>query len=300
MPVYNAGDYLVEAIKSIMHQTYQHFEFIIIDDASTDTSWKIIQRYKKWYPKKIRAYRLKRNLGKGGEIATNLGISKARGSYIAKMDSDDIAHPKRLEKQVQYLQKNKHIFLAGSFAYIIDKNGDIIGKKEGPTTHQELYDNFFVYNYIIHPSIMFRNPHMDTEKDFYVNKFDHFNEYYMFFKLMTQGKQFANIPEPLLYYRIHGGNETFHNIKKKFMSTLAIKSEFVFKLGYQPTLLQLGTTFIQALLVFFVPEKLTILLYLLSRHVISPKQFVESARSSLFSSFSFTKELATSLVRMFI
>ncbi len=110
MPVYNAGNFLMEAIESILNQTYQNFEFIIVDDASTDNSWKIIQKYAKKYPKKIKAFQLKKTLNRGGDACANFALKKAKGKYIARMDADDIAHPKRLEKEVDFLEKTKRFF----------------------------------------------------------------------------------------------------------------------------------------------------------------------------------------------
>ncbi len=295
MPVHNAGEFLVESIESILNQTYKKFELIIVDDASTDDSLKIINKYKKNYPKRIKVIKLKRTLNRSGDPATNMAIRKALGKYIAKMDADDIADPKRLEKQVEFLEKNKRIFLVGSQAYVIDKEGKTIGKKTTPLTHNEIYNNFFLYCYICHPSIMFRN--QKKESDFYQLKFLYFNEYYTFFKLMNQGKKFANLPEYLLYYRIHGRNNSFQHIKTKFLSTLAIKKEFVFKFGYEPSLQQILITLTQSFFVFLMPDKIITQLYLLSRHIITPWDIINSIKSSLSPYLSFAKRFRYFLIK---
>lgn len=295
MPVYNAADFLVEAIDSILDQTYKHFELIIINDASTDDSGKIIAKYKKNYPKKIRVITLKKPLGQSGDPATNLGIKRARGKYIAKMDADDIAHPDRLKTQVEYLKRKKRVFLVGSAAYVIDKEGKTIGKKDVPLKHSQIYQSFFLYSYIIHPSIMFRNKKI--RGDFYQTKFPYFNEYYTFFKLMNQGKIFANLPEPLIYYRIHGANNTFRHIKTKFLSTLSIRKEFVFKLGYEPTVSQLLYTLGQTLFVFLLPDQVITTLYLLSRRVITVKDILSSAKSWMLSHISLAKRIRYFLLK---
>lgn len=298
MPVHNGAAYLTEAIESIMKQTYPHFEVIIVDDASTDTSWNIITEYKALYPQTIHAIRLKKSLGKSGDPATNLAIQHAHGAYIAKMDADDIAHPKRLEKQVEYLQSHSEIFMVGTQAYVIDKVNEVIGKKQAPLTHAEIYCNFFSYNYMIHPSIMFRNEARYGE--FYHIKFAYFNEYYTFFRLMNQGKQFANVPEYLMYYRIHGKNDTFSRIKKKFLSTLAIKKKFITQLGYTPTFSQIAFTLAQSVGVFLIPEKMTVLFYLLSRRVMTPRSILASAKQLCSLSIGFTKQFASSFAKIFI
>ena len=282
MPVHNAEAYLREAIMSILNQTYRDFELIIIDDASTDTSWKIISQLKKQH-KRIRAYRNKVAMGKSGDPASNLAISKAKGEFIAKMDADDIAHPKRLEKQVAFMDKHPEIFLTGTQGYVINKEGKIIGKKRCPQTQKEIFKDFFLYSYFIHPSIMFRN--QTKGKPFYRIKFPYFNEYYTFFKLMTEGKHFANMPEFLLYYRIHGENDTLTNTRKKFLSTLSMRWEFI-KLGYFPTVRQVLITLLQSLFVFTIPEKAIPFFYPLSRNVITPKQIIDEISKKFESLFA--------------
>lgn len=266
MPVHNAGLFLSEAIESILAQTYTNFELIIVDDASTDNSPTIIQRFHKKYPKKIRVYTLIHALGQSGDPATDFGMRQAKGDYIAKMDADDIAVPQRLERQVAFLEQNKEIFLVGSHAEIIDKNGKKIGIKKTPLNSKKIYNSFFLYCNVIHPSIMFRN---NFAGNFYTIKFPYFNEYYTFFKLMRQGKKFANIAQPLILYRIHGNNDTFSHTREKFKSTLRIRSAFIFEYGYIPSLYQLAVTLLQILAVLTLPQKVMITLYLLSKKVIS-------------------------------
>src|SRR5690242_9380591 len=100
MPVYNASSYLREAIESILNQTYSNFEFIIINDGSTDNSLEIIRSY---HDPRISVVNNETNLG---IIKTrNKGLKLAKGKYIANMDADDISLSSRLEKQVQYLEQ---------------------------------------------------------------------------------------------------------------------------------------------------------------------------------------------------
>lgn len=139
MPVYNAGGFLVEAIESILHQTYRKFEFIIVDDCSTDGSWKVISRYQRRYPKVIKAIRMKKQLNKGGDASANTAYRMTRGAFIARMDADDIAHPERLEKQVKFLHDNPDVLMVGSQAHVINKSGEVVGDKTVPTSHEEIY-----------------------------------------------------------------------------------------------------------------------------------------------------------------
>ncbi len=114
MPVYNSSGYLSDAIESILSQTYSDFEFIIIDDASTDNSIEIIYSYHD-----PRIVLLKNDINLGVTHSLNKGIKHARGKYIARMDADDIALPQRIELQVDFLEKNPEFILVGSFFEVI-------------------------------------------------------------------------------------------------------------------------------------------------------------------------------------
>ena len=115
MPVFNSERYLKTAIESILNQTFQDFELIIVDDGSTDASENIIRSFES---EKIFSYK---NAGNIGLIATlNRGIDLCRGKYIARMDADDVSLPTRLEKQFNFLKKNPEYALVGSNAERID------------------------------------------------------------------------------------------------------------------------------------------------------------------------------------
>ena len=226
MPVYNAQDYLAEAINSMLSQTYQNFELIIIDDASKDSSPEIIKRYQKKFPKKIKIITVKKNLNRGGDHCANLGIEIAKGKYIARMDADDISLPHRLEKQVEFLEKNPKVFLLGSNAYVIDKRGKVIGDKLEPSSSEEIYKSYTRFHPIIHPSAMCRRL-INGRKFLYKIKYNANNDYYTFFSLLCQGFVFRNLDEKLIYYRIHETNDTFVNIKGKLINTLKIRFEMI-------------------------------------------------------------------------
>lgn len=253
MPVYNAEAFLVKAIESILNQTYQNFELIIINDHSADNSWKIIKKYKDKYPKKIKAINLKKNLNRGGDACANVGLKYARGKYIARMDADDIAHPQRIKKQVIFLEKNPQIFLVGTNANVIDEKDQKIGQKNVPLDHQSILNSFFIFNPIIHPSVMFRR-FKGKKRFFYPIRFSANNDYYAFFRLIVSGYKFANLKEKLLFFRIHKKNDTFTKIKEKFLNVLKIRLLMVFKFNYKPSLKQWFIFFTQIITVLFFPE----------------------------------------------
>ena len=120
MPVYNAGKYLADAVESILGQTFADFEFLILDDGSTDDSLEILRRYADRDPR----IRLTSRPNKGLVASLNELIDQSRGEFIARMDGDDISLPERFQKQVDYLRAHPGCLLVGSRVRLIDPEGD--------------------------------------------------------------------------------------------------------------------------------------------------------------------------------
>lgn len=150
MAVYNGQEYLNIAIDSILLQTYENLELVIVDDGSTDHSRSIIESYK---DPRIKYYWQK---NRGLAAALNRGISRSTGKYIARMDADDISHPDRLKKQVTYLEKNKNIALLGTSFNIVDDNNCTIGHSYHLDRNEDLQIEFLVRNPFGHGTIMVR------------------------------------------------------------------------------------------------------------------------------------------------
>jgi len=284
MPVYNAGKYLTPAINSILNQTFQDFELILIDDASSDGSLEILEQYKRRYPFKIKVIEMKKNLNCGGDRCANEGLKIAKGTYIARMDADDIAHKQRLEKQVAYLEANEDVFLVGSNAHIIDRQGKVVGEKNEPSTHTEIFNSYFTFHPLIHPTCTMRKT-FKNKKFFYKLDYKANNDYLTFYTLICNGAIFTNLPEKLLYYRIHGKNDTFKNVKQKFLNTLKIRVRMVSKYGYKPSVKALFIIMAQFLIAFLLPEKVLINLYMgiSSRGILSKKRSIPSFKTIFLS-----------------
>ncbi|GAH00514.1 unnamed protein product, partial [marine sediment metagenome] len=120
MANYNKAEYLPEAIESILSQTHANLELIIIDDCSTDGSKKIIESYAS---KDCRIYPIFNNKNEGPPVSRNKGLKIASGKYIAILDSDDIALPRRLDIQYNFLEKHPEFFLVGGGAIDINEDG---------------------------------------------------------------------------------------------------------------------------------------------------------------------------------
>ena len=136
MPAHNAEQYIGQAIESILNQTHRNFEFIIIEDSSTDTTWSVIQSYAD-KDSRIKPYQAQvRNAG----LARNYGVELCQYDYIAFMDSDDIAYDDRLEKQLVYMIENPTVVVLGSHLQMMTSDGHKMGiLSNGPTTSEEFY-----------------------------------------------------------------------------------------------------------------------------------------------------------------
>ncbi|EOH9579889.1 glycosyltransferase family 2 protein, partial [Campylobacter jejuni] len=153
MPCYNRQEYIVDAIESILNQTYSNFEFIIIDDCSTDNTYEIVKKYAE---NDKRIIVLKNEKNQGIVYALNRGFSIAKGKYIARMDDDDISLPNRLEKQVEYMEANLNITVLGSFIEVFNEKFEKCYSwvcEDDPEILSILI-NFF--NPMCHPSVMIR------------------------------------------------------------------------------------------------------------------------------------------------
>lgn len=260
IPVYNAGRYLREAINSVLSQTYTHYELFIVDDQSTDNSWQIIKEYKKRYSKKIKVVRLKKNTNSAGNGAVNAVYTRLKGKYIARMDADDIAMPDRIEKQVAFMEEHPLAILCGTQGLVIDETGFVTGNKIFPTTAEDIYKEYFVLHPILHPSVIFRKSRIPNKNYLYEEKYDINDDYYTFFKFLQYG-EFYNLNEYLLQYRVHGKNFSLQNPKAKFVTSLKIRIQALFKFYYKPSLKGIILMLCQIPLVLLVPEKFIVPLY---------------------------------------
>jgi len=193
MPVYNAEKYLRESIDSILSQTFKDFEFIIINDGSTDSSLEIIKYYND-----SRIHIVDQD-NTGLAKALNNGIALSTTEFIARMDADDIAMPERLGKQYHFLSNNPKYIIVGSNAENIDVDGNYVYTTSQKITDKDLRE-ILPCTPFIHPSVMFR-------KDIYY-KAGKYPEYMLkaqdavLFNRMAKFGKIANLPESLMKYRI--------------------------------------------------------------------------------------------------
>lgn len=196
MSVYNGEKYLREAIESILNQTFNDFEFIICDDASTDSSADIVEEYMN-KDKRIILIRNENNLGLASSL--NKCINHASGEYIARMDSDDLSLEDRFQKQIMYLDKNPNIAFVGGGVYLFDKHGTW-GKRMSKRTLTK--ENIYKYQPVAHPTTMIRKSVLEKVNGYTVAPYTkRGQDFDLWCKIYSQGYVGENIRDFVLYYR---------------------------------------------------------------------------------------------------
>jgi glycosyltransferase involved in cell wall biosynthesis len=197
LPVYNAEIFIEEAVKSILDQTFSDFELILLNDCSTDSTPDILEKFT---DHRIRFINNDTNLKVVKTL--NKGLDLATGEFIARMDADDIAHPLRLEKQVNFLTKHPETDLVGSWVQHFGAESTVM---KAATEHDHIKVRLFFVNPMFHPAVMFRNERFKKNNLRYEESFKNAEDYGLWVKAIDTLK-FANIPEILLKYRIHAAN----------------------------------------------------------------------------------------------
>lgn len=223
MSCYNGELFLKQTIESILAQTYSNFEFIIWDDGSTDRSKEIIDSFN---DARIR-YFYHENTGLG--MALHLACEQVKGEYIARIDSDDIAYPKRFKREVDFLESHPDYVLVSSAVDYIDEEGNTLGRSLPCTIDRVLRGAIYRGNKIVHPMVMFR-------REAYVKTGGYSGVYYyediLLWSRMANFGKFHNIPSPLGQYRLL--KKSLSRSENKYRPILF---EFIKKMSKDPALM---------------------------------------------------------------
>jgi len=197
MPVYNGEKYLRKAVDSILNQTFSDFEFLIINDGSSDDSVNIINSYS---DPRIRLVHNEKNLKL---VATlNKGFDLAQGEFLARMDCDDISLSQRLAKQVEVMDACPEVGVCGSWAKKINGNGEIIGNYRTPTG-EKLAKFIWRPSPVIHPTALIRNKIFKQYR--YDQEFMDAEDYELWLRV-SRNSRLYNLSDYLLLYRMHSSS----------------------------------------------------------------------------------------------
>jgi len=197
MAVYNDEKFLSDAIESILKQSYSDFEFIIVNDGSTDNSVAIISRFQK-LDKRIVFIDRKEN--KGLPYSLNESITLAKGKYIARMDSDDVAVEDRFEKQIDFLERRPDIDILGGQVALIDSKGLILKSSKKPLSFNKIKKSAEFVCPISHPTYMVKK-NVYLTLGCYRDSFVYAQDYDFILRAIDYGFIIENIPDKLVYYR---------------------------------------------------------------------------------------------------
>jgi glycosyltransferase involved in cell wall biosynthesis len=193
MAVYNDEDSVGKVLDGIINQTFQDWEFVVVNDGSDDRTPEILEEYSK-KDKRIRLFHNEKNMERC--FSRNRAMKEAKGEYIAINDGDDIPFPERLEKEVKYLDEHAECYLVSARAYLEDDNGKKIGESWGPKEEGDITKELEEQNRVVHSLIMFRN----TGEYQYRDKFLYAQDYDLILQMVTDGKEVHMIKDFLLTY----------------------------------------------------------------------------------------------------
>lgn len=204
MAVYNNARYLPDAVESILNQTWSDFEFLIIDDGSTDDSWQLLQRYAAIDPR----IQISRQENRGIPKTRNELLAKAQGEFMAIVDGDDITLPERLARQVEFLQQHPEVVCVGGAFDRIDEKGRLIDHYDPPQTDAEIQALLLSgTSILLHPCAMVRRSAM-LQVGGYNETMVGSADLDLWLRLGEIG-QLVNLPDTLLKYRLHWGSITY-------------------------------------------------------------------------------------------
>lgn len=223
LPVYNGEKYLHDALQSIVDQHFKDFELLIVDDGSTDRSSEIIGSFR---DSRIRVLKNSQRLKLSG--ALNRGIIEAKGTYIARMDADDIALPERLTRQVDYLEKYSEIGLCGTWVEKFGQGGSsVITYPDSPERVRaySLFDCPFA-----HPTVMFRRKLFSSHNLSYDGSYYPTEDYELWARALACFPA-INLPKVLLRYRVHGQSMTGSDWDQMDGQAARVAGKLLMKLG---------------------------------------------------------------------
>ena len=227
MPVYNAQEYLEDSIQSVLNQTFKGFEFIILDDGSTDLSLPIIE---KWGAMD-RRIRIVNHQHTGLSALLRMGLNHAKGEFIARMDADDISLPERFERQINFFQRHAEVGTCGTWMRMF---GQKSGVMKPPLDDARIKACLLFACPMMHPTVMMRRS-MLTESNINYSESARWTEDYDLWTRLAPHTQFANLPELLLLYRTHNAQVSTEKQEEQRRNAGACRSRFLQALGFECT-----------------------------------------------------------------
>ncbi len=235
LPVHNAARYLPEAVESILGQSFTDFEFLIIDDGSTDASRAILERY----AARDRRISLRSRPNTGLTVALSELLGLARGELVARMDADDVALPERLTRQVEYLRAHPDVVCIGTAVHLIDGAGWLLGDGHPGMDHEEIQRQALAGDCPLnHPSVMMRRAAVEAVGG-YRAEFEPAEDLDLWLRLGEVGL-LVNLPEVLMKYRQHRESFSEQHQRRQLERSAAAVLETCRRRGIPPRHVAVG------------------------------------------------------------
>jgi hypothetical protein len=225
MSAYNSEDVVSEAVDSVLAQSYGDFDFIVIDDASTDGTLRILQEYAS-VDSRVRILKNEVNLGLAGSL--NRGLSLAKTPYVARMDADDFSFPHRLQMQLEYMRKRQEVTVLGGFVTVAEEHS-VCWRL--PLTHQEITARMLFECGFFHPTVMFRREAVNLCGG-YSTRYRKAQDYDLWVRMHLAGVgNFENINEPLVRYRVRNGLDRSVHRQEQSVFASQVRQTYLQQLG---------------------------------------------------------------------
>lgn len=196
MSVFNGEDFLRDSIQSVLDQSFKNFEFIIIDDGSSDNSLQVIRSYEVSDPR----IRLITQKNQGLAKALNIGIKNSRAKYIARIDADDICYESRLMKQFNFMEQNHSVDLIGCSLDVINEHGSITASKKQLTNFKDICKKKYLLSPLFHPTFFGRKAFFEANNGYREN-FVFAQDYDLVLRGLDSGSIILNLEEKLVKWR---------------------------------------------------------------------------------------------------
>lgn len=210
MSTYNDEQHLEECLQSLANQTYPYFVVKLADDGSTDRTLDIIDKWCRSDSRFQLAVRHRSN--QGLTVSLNELLRHVDTELIARMDADDYAMPHRIARQVEYMDNHDDVSVVGSWAIDVDGHGQEGALRKVPKSHEDIVRMILRVNPLIHPSVMFRREAI-VKLGGYNEQYRYAQDYALWYRCIAGGLRLANIPEPLIRYRVNPNHVAKRGLK---------------------------------------------------------------------------------------
>ncbi len=224
MSIFNGEKYVKETVESVLNQSFRDFEFIIVNDGSTDGTSEILRSFK---DERIRIINQE---NRGLTKSLNRSIGGSEGRYVGRIDCGDIAFEKKFEVQLNFLEGNRDIYGVGTWANLIDEKGNMVGMLKYPTEYEKIRKVILRYNPFVHPSLVFRKEMFD-EIGLYDESFEFAQDYDLMLRAVSRFN-IVNLPEVLLNYRVSEEAISSRKMKKQEYYALKARIKALSQYGY--------------------------------------------------------------------